>query len=195
MVTTQNTDPRSFDQLMSASYKKVFNLAYRLSGSRSDAEDLTQEAFYRAYRGFDAYQGDRPFENWIFRIVTRLFLDMKRRQSRRVQVMSYDAPLRPDGADDVVQFDTAGNGPTPESVLLEGHVSEDLEKSLSRLSEEQRKLVFMADVEQIPYTEIAAQLKTPVGTIRSRLHRAHKQLRAYLAELRNGGQTGLCAGC
>lgn len=195
MVTTQNTDPRSFDQLMSASYKKVFNLAYRLSGSRSDAEDLTQEAFYRAYRGFDAYQGDRPFENWIFRIVTRLFLDMKRRQSRRVQVMSYDAPLRPDGADDVVQFDTAGNGPTPESVLLEGHVSEDLEKSLSRLSEEQRKLVFMADVEQIPYTEIAAQLKTPVGTIRSRLHRAHKQLRAYLAELRNGSQAGLCAGC
>lgn len=180
---------------MSASYKKVFNLAYRLSGSRSDAEDLTQEAFYRAYRGFDAYQGDRPFENWIFRIVTRLFLDMKRRQSRRVQVMSYDAPLRPDGADDVVQFDTAGNGPTPESVLLEGHVSEDLEKSLSRLSEEQRKLVFMADVEQIPYTEIAAQLKTPVGTIRSRLHRAHKQLRAYLAELRNGSQAGLCAGC
>ena len=78
---------------------------------------------------------------------------------------------------------------------MEGHVSEDLEKSLSRLSEEQRKLVFMADVEQIPYTEIAAQLKTPVGTIRSRLHRAHKQLRAYLAELRNGGQTGLCAGC
>ena len=60
-----------FNELMKASYRKVFNMAYRLSGTRPDAEDLTQEAYYRAYRSFEDYEGDRPFENWIFRIVTK----------------------------------------------------------------------------------------------------------------------------
>ena len=70
-----------FNDLMEATYRKVYNMAYRLSGNRSDAEDLTQEAYFRAYRSFHDFEGDRPFENWIFRIVTRLFLDLVR--SRR----------------------------------------------------------------------------------------------------------------
>jgi RNA polymerase sigma-70 factor (ECF subfamily) len=173
-----------FQDLMAGSYKKVFNLAYRLSGNRTDAEDLTQEAFYRAYRGFETYQGDRPFENWIFRIVTRLYLDMRRRQSRRVHAMSYDAPLRPDGSDDTVSFEKADDLPNPEQRLLEKTMSEEMEESLRRLSPAQRELVMMADVEQIPYNEIAEKLKAPVGTIRSRLHRAHKQLRLVLEQIK-----------
>ena len=77
-----------FNELMDATYKKVYNMAYRLSGSRADAEDLTQEAFFRAYRSFRDYEGDRPFENWIFRIVTRLFLDLLRTRRRRVKSVS-----------------------------------------------------------------------------------------------------------
>ena len=173
-------DANKFKDLMDASYKKVFNLAYRLSGDRTDAEDLTQEAFYRAYRGFDAYEGDRPFENWIFRIVTRLFLDLKRARSRRVNVVSTDAPLRSDSNEDTVQFEVADGRPGPDQVLVGEVVSERLEKSLSTLSETQRRLVWMADVEGVPYAEIASQLNAPVGTIRSRLHRAHKQMRAVL---------------
>lgn len=174
-----------FQELMAGSYKKVFNLAYRLSGNRADAEDLTQEAFYRAYRGFESYQGDRPFENWIFRIVTRLYLDMRRRQSRRVHAMSYDAPLRPDGSDDTVSFEKADDLPNPEQRLLNTTMSEEMEESLRRLSPAQRELVMMADVEQIPYSEIAEKLDAPVGTIRSRLHRAHKQLRQVLEQIRH----------
>lgn len=185
-----------FSSLMEETHKKVFNLAYRLSGSRTDAEDLTQEAFFRAYRGFDRYQGDRPFENWIFRIVTRLYLDMRRRQSRRVQAVSYDAPLRPDGADDTLQFDKADDRPTPEARLMSAHLSEELAASMNRLSEEQRELVIMADVEQIPYAEIAEKLNTPVGTIRSRLHRAHRQLRQFIEEFRRSlHQQQACAPC
>ena len=106
-----------FGEAMNRSYKRVFNLAYRLSGNRADAEDLTQEAFYRAYRNFETYQGDRPFENWIFRIVTRLYLDLKRTKRRRVSVVSYDAPLRPDGSDGSVFFETADSSPNPEQTL------------------------------------------------------------------------------
>ncbi|MCB0824734.1 MAG: RNA polymerase sigma factor [Armatimonadetes bacterium] len=175
----------SFQELMERTYKKVFNLAYRLSGDRADAEDLTQEAFFRAYRGFDSFEGDRPFENWIFRIVTRLFLDMKRARKRRVKTVSSDAPLRFDGGDDSVQFESADDRPTPEDNMFSEALSEELECGLKHLSPEQQKLIWMADVEQVSYAEIAEHFGAPVGTIRSRLHRAHKQLRKVLDKVKS----------
>jgi RNA polymerase sigma-70 factor (ECF subfamily) len=178
-------DQVRFNTQMRRTYRKVYNLAYRLSGNKGDAEDLTQEAFYRAYRGFDAYEGDKPFENWIFRIVTRLFLDLNRSRKRRVKTVSYDAPLHPDGSDDTVLFEKSDDRPTPEDFLLAHAVSEDLERSLSLLSDDQRRLVWLADVEGVSYGEIAAIFKAPVGTIRSRLHRAHKQLRACLEQVQS----------
>lgn len=195
MSTTFKVAPREmvFQELMDRSYKKVFNLAYRLSGNRADAEDLTQEAFYRAYRRFDSYEGDRPFENWIFRIVTRLFLDMKRAKGRRVKTVSSDTPLLTDSTGDTVQFESADDRPGPEAVLLSEHLSEDLEHGLSHLTPEQRELIWMADVEQVPYAEIAERFQTPVGTIRSRLHRAHKQLRKVLEQLRTNPAMCGCA--
>ncbi len=174
-----------FQIQMEQSYKKVFNLAYRLAGNRPDAEDLTQEAFYRAFRKYESFQGDRPFENWIFRIVTRLFLDMKRSRGRRVQTVSTGAPLRADGYDDTVSFEAPDSRPTPVQALLGDHLSEELEHGLKQLTDEQRELVWMADVEGVPYNEIAARFDAPVGTIRSRLHRAHKQLRKVLEQLQN----------
>src|SRR5215831_7407171 len=98
-------DQTRFSELMEFSYKKVFNMAYRLSGNRPDAEDLTQEAFYRAYRSFSDYEGDRPFENWIFRIVTRLYLDLLRNRRRRVKTVSYDNPLQREGGDENLYFE------------------------------------------------------------------------------------------
>ncbi len=174
-----------FNSQMRRTYRKVYNLAYRLSGNKGDAEDLTQEAFYRAFRGFEAYEGDKPFENWIFRIVTRLFLDLNRSRKRRVKTVSYDTPLHPDGSDDTVMFEKSDDRPSPEDYLLKNTVSEDLERSLALLSDDQRRLVWLADVEGVSYGEIAAIFKAPVGTIRSRLHRAHKQLRTCLEQVKS----------
>lgn len=186
---------QNFSELMERSYKKVFNLAYRLSADRADAEDLTQEAFFRAYRRFNTFEGDRPFENWIFRIVTRLFLDMKRSRSRRVQTVSTDAPLRPDGGANAVSFESPDDRDTPEKALLGGALSEELERGLKHLSPDQRELVWMADVEGVPYQEIAERVNAPVGTVRSRLHRAHKRLRDVIESMRanqciGGAQAG-----
>jgi len=192
-LNMKRTDELEFQELMERSYKKVFNLAYRLSGNRSDAEDLTQEAFYRAYRKFETFQGDRPFENWIFRIVTRLFLDMKRAKGRRVQTVSSDAPLRADGYDDTVSFEARDSAPTPVEALLGDNLSAEMQTGLSHLSQEQRELVWLADVEGVPYNEIAERFEAPVGTIRSRLHRAHKQLRRILEQIQN--KTLPCEGC
>lgn len=186
-------DQARFRSLMEQTYKKVFNLAYRLAGNRADAEDLTQEAFYRAYRAFGDFEGDRPFENWIFRIVNRLFLDLMRTRSRRVQTVSYDAPVRPDRGEDVFNVEAADQGPTPEQAMLHDTMSEELEAALLRLKPEQRLLVLLADVEGMPYSEIALVVGVPVGTVRSRLHRAHKALRQQLnASKTSPGPSAFC---
>jgi RNA polymerase sigma-70 factor (ECF subfamily) len=171
-------------------------MAYRLSGSRSDAEDLTQEAFYRAYRSFRDFEGDRPFENWIFRIVTRLFLDLLRNRRRRVKAVSYDAPLQRDGGDENLYFETADNKPNAEQAMMNVSLSEEMQIALESLTPEQRTLVILADVENVPYKDIAEMLGKPVGTIRSRLHRTHKLIRHRLEQARrkNGKQIKLATG-
>jgi RNA polymerase sigma-70 factor (ECF subfamily) len=185
-----------FNELLDETYKKVYNMAYRLSGSRADAEDLTQEAFYRAYRSFRDFEGDRPFENWIFRIVTRLFLDLLRNRRRRVKAVSYDAPLQRDGGDENLYFETADTKPNAEQAIMNVSLSEEMQVALDSLTPEQRTLVILADVENVPYKDIAEMLGKPVGTIRSRLHRTHKLIRHRLEQARrkNGKQMKLAAG-
>jgi RNA polymerase sigma-70 factor, ECF subfamily len=187
-VTLSPSDQVRFNELMEATYRKVYNMAYRLAGNRPDAEDLTQEAFYRAYRSFTDYEGDRPFENWIFRIVTRLFLDLLRNRRRRIKAVSYDTPLIGAGNDDNLYFEMPDEAPNPEEKMLEHTFSEDLQKALNTLSPEQRLLVTLADIEGVPYKDIADMLDKPVGTIRSRLHRTHKLIRTRLEQIRREEQ-------
>lgn len=193
METTFNLSEREqnrFNELMEGTYRKVYNMAFRLSGNRSDAEDLTQEAFFRAYRSFSEFEGDRPFENWIFRIVTRLFLDMLRTRRRRVKSVSYDTPLSNSVGDENLYFEMPDHGSNPEQQVLEGSFSEELQRALNALTAEQRLLITLADVEGVAYKEIAEILGKPVGTIRSRLHRTHKAIRARLEQIRWEAQHG-----
>ncbi len=178
---------RRFNELMSETYRKVYNMAYRLSGSRTDAEDLTQDAYVRAYRSFSDYEGDRPFENWIFRIVTRLYLDLLRSRRRRVKAVSYDTPITGSSGDENLYFEMPDRSPNPEQLMLENLFGEDLQRVLGTLTPEQRTLITMADVEGVPYRHIAEALGKPVGTIRSRLHRTHKLIRSRLEQMKHEG--------
>jgi RNA polymerase sigma-70 factor (ECF subfamily) len=187
-IRLNEQDELRFNELMKETYRKVYNMAYRLAGNRPDAEDLTQDAFYRAYRSFGDYEGDRPFENWIFRIVTRLFLDLLRNRRRRIRAVSYDTPLVREGGDENLYFEMADEAPNPEERALQHSFSEDLQRALNSLSPEQRLLVTLADIEGVPYKDIADMLDKPVGTIRSRLHRTHKLIRARLEQIKREGQ-------
>jgi RNA polymerase sigma-70 factor (ECF subfamily) len=86
--------------------------------------------------------------------------------------------------DESVRFDTADGGPSPEQTLLQNTFSEDLQRALATLSEDQQLLIRLADIEGVPYQEIAQIMNRPVGTIRSRLHRTHKLLRSRLEQIR-----------
>jgi RNA polymerase sigma-70 factor (ECF subfamily) len=169
----------AFETLMEDAYKKVYDMAYRLSNNRQDAEDLTQEACLRAYRAFESYEGDRPFLNWMYRIVTRLYLDLRRSRRRRVAEVSLDAPVGGYSDDDLF-FDPADSRPNPEEALLNATLDSDLVEALEELSPSLRHLVQQVDVNGVDNKTAAVALSRIEGTVRSRLHRAHRQMRASL---------------
>lgn len=170
--------PVRFERLAQKTRKRVYRLAFRLSGNQTDAEDLTQEAYLRAYKNFHNFHEERPFENWVLRIVSRLFLDLLRHRDRRVKPASLDASWGDAG--ETPAMEVADLAPTAESLLVDSELDERLTHALRQLSAEQRTLVVLADIEGVAYKEIAELFGAPVGTIRSRLHRTHRQLRKLL---------------
>ena len=79
----QSAQHSEFEKLVSRTQRQAYNMAYRMTGNRDDAEDLTQEAYLRAYRSFDKYDRALPFENWFFRILSNLFVDRLRRRPKQ----------------------------------------------------------------------------------------------------------------
>lgn len=165
--------PPSWDEVVREYSGRVYRLAYRLTGNRHDAEDLTQEVFVRVFRSLSSYTPG-TFEGWLHRITTNLFLDMARRRQRiRFEGLGEDAADR-----------LRGREPTPERALEDRSLDADVQAALDALAPEYRAAVVLCDVEGLSYEEIAATLGVKLGTVRSRIHRGRAQLRAALAHRR-----------
>ena len=149
---------------------RVYRLAYRLTGNRQDAEDLTQDVFVRVFRSLDRYEPGN-FNGWIHRITTNLFLDRVRRTSR----------LRMDAFGEGAEDRLVGRETLPESHVHDAGFDPDIEAALGSLSEDFRVAVVLCDVEGLSYEEIADVLGVKLGTVRSRIHRGRTQLRHALA--------------
>ncbi len=159
----------SWSELVEEHADSVYRLAYRLSGDRQDAEDLTQDTFMRAFRSLKSY---RPgtFSGWLHRITTNLFLDMVRhRGTIRMEALPEDY--------DRVEGTRVG----PEGAFEMNNLDPALERALDDLSPEFRVAVILCDGLDMTYEEIADTLGLKMGTVRSRIHRARTQLRASLA--------------
>lgn len=172
---------REFDRLVQRYHKQAYNIAYRLTGNHTDAEDLTQEAFLRAFRFFDNYRRDLPFENWLYRIMSNLFVDeLRRRPKARVQ--SLDAPVGGDATSESNAFlEIPDSRENPERVVLHEELDEQIQKALATLPPDFRMTVILADIEGMSYEEISETMRCSLGTVRSRLHRGRKLLRGKLA--------------
>jgi RNA polymerase sigma factor (sigma-70 family) len=169
-TTTPVWVPPTWDEVVRTHADRVYRLAYRLSGNRADAEDLTQETFVRVFRSLAEYKPG-TFEGWLHRITTNLFLDMVRRRQR----IRFDA--LPEDAGDRL----AGHGPGPEQTYDEMHLDPEIQAALDALPPDFRVAVVLCDLEQLSYEEIAATLGIKVGTVRSRIHRGRVLLREALA--------------
>src|SRR6478752_4466187 len=165
----------SWDELVRQHADRVYRLAYRLSGSQQDAEDLTQETFIRVFRSVQNYQPG-TFEGWLHRITTNLFLDMVRRRGRiRMEALPEDYDRVP--ADE----------PNPEQIYHDSRLGPDLQAALDSLAPDFRAAVVLCDIEGLSYEEIGATLGVKLGTVRSRIHRGRQALRDHLARHSDAG--------
>ncbi len=162
--------PPTWDEVVREHADRVYRLAFRLSGNRADAEDLTQETFVRVFKSLAEYTPG-TFEGWLHRITTNLFLDMVRRRQR----IRFDA--LPDDAGDRLASRASG----PEQTYDEMHLDPEIQQALDELPADFRVAVVLCDLEQLSYEEIAATLNIKVGTVRSRIHRGRVLLRQALA--------------
>lgn len=169
-----------FESLVQQTRRYVYRYAYRLTGNGDDAEDLTQEAYLRAYRAFDRYDKNMPFSRWLFRILLNLFLDWRRR-ARRCREFSLDQAVETEEEGNRRLIEIADPAANPEKQYLSPIMDERLERALARLPEPFRCTVLLRDVEELSYEEIANTMRTNIGTVRSRIHRGRTLLRQYLS--------------
>jgi RNA polymerase sigma-70 factor (ECF subfamily) len=157
---------------------KMYPSALRLTRNRADAEDLVQDTFVKAYTSFGQFEPGTNVRAWLHRILITTFISSYRKRQREPQ---------PAMAMDITEWQPARGWPDP-TVELKSAETEALERqadpcvklALQALSEDFRTVVYLADVEGYAYREIAGLIGTRIGTVGSRLHRAHRQLRGLL---------------
>ena len=154
----------------------LYGAALRMTRNPSDAEDLIQETFLRAYRGFGGFTEGTNLKAWLYRILTNTFINSYRKRQREpVTVLEDEIP-------DWYLYGTEQSEASAETEVLDRMPDADVKEALDALPEQFRMAVWLADVEGFSYKEIAEILDVPIGTVMSRLHRGRKALEKRLWE-------------
>ena len=153
----------------------LFGAAYRLTRNARDAEDLVQDSLLRAYRFWESFEQDSNCKAWLLRIVTNTFINEYQRKKRSREVLDA-AQAEQEATDGVLVHAGAETQKSPEGLLLERSVSDDVQRALDALPDDFRTAVVLCDVQGLSYKEIAEIMQTPVGTVMSRLFRGRKLL-------------------
>lgn len=173
-----NGDVNAFEQLMHAHEKTVYNLALRSLGNPQDAEDVTQEAFLKAYRSLSSFRGDSKFSVWLYRIVSNLCLDLLRaRQRRPVQSLTVE-----DDEGEVGELEIPDEHFSPEKLLDRKLTREAVQRGLASLPDDARQILLLRELRGLSYEEIGDVLGLEPGTVKSRIFRARKRLCAFLMQ-------------
>lgn len=163
-------DTAAFGTLVQHFLPRAYSVAFRLLGHREDAEDLVQEVFVTALERIETFQPGRPFGPWFFRILVNRGLNARKARSFRYT--------------EAVPLDTRVRGVLPDRAAEQAEVRDRLRQALQTLSEQQRTVVTLYELEGFTGAEIAAIMEIPAGTVRWHLHEARRKLREALPHLR-----------
>lgn len=183
-VRTEETDAQlaeRFERDALPLLDQLYGGALRMTRNPADAEDLVQEAYMKAYQGFRSYKPGTNLKAWMYRILTNAYINNYRKAQRRPAEYA---------TDDITDSQIAETASHTSSGLRSAEVEamallpdEEIRAALMDLNEDYRMVVYYADVEGLPYKEIADIMATPIGTVMSRLHRGRKQLREALKDV------------
>ena len=176
-------DQEQFAELAMPYMDALYSAALRMTRNPSDAEDLVQETYLRAYRGFPGFQEGTNLKAWLYKILTNTFINIYRAKKRRPEQVDLDDTedfylYRKLGGLEAVESQR-----TPETEVLDQMPEAVVKEALEALPEQFRMAVLLADVEGFSYKEIAEITDVPIGTVMSRLHRGRKQLQKRLWDL------------
>ena len=183
-VRTEETDAQlaeRFERDALPLLDQLYGGALRMTRNPADAEDLVQEAYMKAYQGFRSYKPGTNLKAWMYRILTNAYINNYRKAQRRPAEYA---------TDDITDSQIAETASHTSAGLRSAEVEamallpdEEIRAALMDLNEDYRMVVYYADVEGLPYKEIADIMATPIGTVMSRLHRGRKQLREALKDV------------
>ncbi|MHC4441494.1 MAG: RNA polymerase sigma factor [Planctomycetota bacterium] len=175
-------DMAAFSRLVAKYQDQVLNVCWRMVGHLEDAQDLTQEAFLHAMESIQSFQHKSGFYTWLYRIAVNLSISHRRKTARKIKLSLHGQ----DGqwADDQTNGKIAGrvsNDNTDPMAKVSAHETQQLVMDqLDRLEDQQRAIIILKDIESLDYQQIAEILEVPLGTVKSRLHRARMTLRDRL---------------
>jgi len=185
-------DQKHFADLAMGHMASMYSAALRMTRNPSDAEDLVQETYLKAYRGFGSFQEGTNLKAWLYKILTNTFINSYRAKKRRPEQTDLDE------GEDLFLYHRLGGleavsaGRSAEDELLDHITDSDVKAAVESLPEGFRMVVLLADVEGFSYKEIAEIVDIPIGTVMSRLHRGRKALQKALHQF--GMERGLVAG-
>jgi RNA polymerase sigma-70 factor (ECF subfamily) len=180
VARAQRGDKQAFELLVEKYQRKLARLLSRFIRDPAEVEDVTQEAFIKAYRALPAFRGDSAFYTWLYRIgintAKNYLMAMGRRAPTSTEVEAEEA----EGFEEGEQLRDIN---TPESLLLSNEIAETVTKTIEGLPEELRRAIQMREIEGKSYEEIAQEMKCPIGTVRSRIFRAREAIAEQLRPL------------
>lgn len=166
-------DPAAFDQIVERYERRVFSIALRMCGNREDARDVTQDVFVNALRALRRFRGEAQLGTWFHRVAVNASLDMLRRAKTRPT-----APLEAAG-------DAPASDPGPDVEAERAQRAAAVHTALAKISDEHRAVLVLYEIEGLDYAEVADALGVPVGTVKSRIHRARIEMARLLGHLRD----------
>jgi len=180
VARAQRGDKRAFELLVEKYQRKLARLLSRFIRDPAEVEDVTQEAFIKAYRALPAFRGDSAFYTWLYRIgintAKNYLMAMGRRAPTSTEVEAEEA----EGFEEGEQLRDIN---TPESLLLSKEIAETVNDTIEKLPEELRRAIQMREIEGMSYEDIAQAMNCPIGTVRSRIFRAREAIAEQLRPL------------
>jgi len=167
----QHGEVDAFEVLVRRHEKTIFNLVYRMLGDYDDAIEVSQEVFLSAYRAIGQFRGDANFSTWLYRIALNHATTRRRSNNSR---QHRTAPI-----EDMELI--RDSQPGPAETLEKKEMQERVQLALNKLAPEDAAVILLRDLQDVPYDEVARLLEIPVGTVKSRLHRARQALKSLLA--------------
>ena len=176
----QGGDQRAFDQLVSKYQRKLGRLLSRMIRDAAEVEDVTQEAFIKAYRALPSFRGDSAFYTWLYRIGINTAKNYLVSQGRRAPTSTGHDTDEAETFEDATQLRDIN---TPESLLLSKQIGHTVNAAMEALPEELRTAIVLREIEGLSYEEIAGIMNCPIGTVRSRIFRAREAVAGKLRPL------------